>query len=71
MPLAKDQGIRDSDVYCSLCYQNGEFTYNGDLKGFKKISYKGMREKGMSPLTASFFTFMIGFAPRWRAQQCD
>ncbi len=67
MPLAKDPGKPESDKHCSYCYVNGEFTYKGnDVNEFKKISYEGMRKSGMNPLLAKFFTFMIGFAPRWK-----
>ncbi len=67
MPFAKDLGTRDSDRYCSLCFQNGKLCYEGtDLKEFKKICYASMRARGTNPVLASLFTFMIGFAPRWK-----
>jgi hypothetical protein len=67
MPLSKDPGVRESDKYCSYCFKNGKFTYEGsDVEEFKKHSYNGMRENGMNPIMAKIFTWMIGFAPRWK-----
>ncbi len=66
MPFSKDPGTRESDRYCSLCYKNGKFCYEGDLKGFQKLAYEGMRSRGMNPIIAHIFAWSIRFAPRWR-----
>ena len=67
MPFSKDRGIRENDKYCSYCFKNGKLNYEGsDLKVFQKASYKSMVGKGMNPLMAKLFTFLIRFAPRWR-----
>ena len=67
MPFNKDPGKRESDIYCSLCFKDGELLYKGnDLKAFKQVCRRGMAERGINPLLASFYTFLIGFAPRWR-----
>ena len=67
MPFSKDTGIRKSDIYCSLCFKNGQLCYTGsDLKEFQKICYAQMRKNGISFLKAKFFTYMIRFAPRWK-----
>jgi hypothetical protein len=67
MPLNKDPGDSGSEKYCSYCFSDGELVYKGDcLKEFKEMSYKGMRESGMSKIKAKFFTWTIGFAPRWK-----
>lgn len=67
MPLAKDSGPRESDRYCSYCFRKGELCYKGtDLKEFQRQSYNGMRQRGMNPIVARFFTWMVRFAPRWR-----
>jgi hypothetical protein len=67
MPLAKDPGVRTSDKYCSFCFSNGKLCYEGtDLKEFQKASYESMRNKGMNRFLASFYTFLIRFAPRWK-----
>lgn len=66
MPFSKDAGKRENDKYCSYCYKNGDFCYGGDLKGFKKVCYEGMRKGGMNFISAWFFSAMVGFAPRWK-----
>lgn len=67
MPFSKDPGKRESDKYCSLCYKNGKLCYEGnDLKEFKKVAYESMRSRGTNMFLAKFYTFMIGYAPRWK-----
>ena len=67
MPLAKDPGVSGSDKYCSYCFQNGKLVYEGnDVNEFKKLCYQGMVDKGMGKMKAKFFTWMVGFAPRWK-----
>lgn len=68
MPFDKDPGTRENEKYCSLCFKNGKFCYEGGLKGFKKVCYDGMRSRGVNPLVAWFFSQMVGFAPRWKAK---
>lgn len=70
MPLDKDPGPRESDKYCSYCFKDGKLTYEGnDLKEFQQKAYEGMRAKGMGVIQAKLFTFLIRFAPRWKAQK--
>ncbi len=67
MPFAKDPGARESDRYGSLCFQHGAFCYRGnDRKEFQRHCYQAMMEKGMHPVVAAFYTFIIRFAPRWK-----
>lgn len=67
MPFSKDSGKRESEKYCSLCFQNGKLCYEGnDLREFKTICYESMLKRGINPFKATFFTYMIGFAPRWK-----
>jgi hypothetical protein len=66
MPFSKDPGRRENDQYCSYCFKGGKLCYEGDLKGFQKVCYEGMLERGMSPLKAKFFAFLVRFAPRWK-----
>ena len=67
MPFNKDPGQKESDIYCSLCFKGGELIYKGDnVQEFKKICYKGMLERGINKYLAIFYTFLIGFAPRWK-----
>lgn len=67
MPFNKDPGNRESDIYCSLCFQNEELLYKGnDVKEFKNICYQGMLDRGINKYLAKFYAFLIGFAPRWK-----
>lgn len=67
MPFSQDPGQRESDKYCSLCFKNGKLCYEGnDLKEFQRMSYEGMRNRGMGWLKAKVFAYSIRFAPRWR-----
>lgn len=67
MPLSKDPNVSGSDKYCSYCFKDGKLCYEGsDLKEFKKHAYEGMIAKGTNPIMAKFYTWMIGFAPRWK-----
>lgn len=66
MPFKKDTGVRESEQYCSLCFQNGRLNYQGEnLKEFQDIVYKSMRSRGERWLFSRFAVFMIRFAPRW------
>ena len=67
MPFNKDPGKRELDIYCSLCFKNGELLYKGnDVEEFKKICYQGMLDRGINKYLAKLYAFIIGFAPRWR-----
>lgn len=67
MPFDKDPGVRESEDYCSYCFRDGKLCYEGnDLNEFKRVAYKNMRAHGTNPLAAKFYTWMIGFAPRWK-----
>ena len=70
MPFKKDPGNRESGIYCSLCFKNGELIYKGDdLKEFKNICCKSMRERGINKFSAAVYSFLIGFAPRWNKRR--
>lgn len=67
MPFSKDEGIRESSNYCSYCFKNGKLCYEGNnLKEFQKVVYQSMRNRGINPILAAFYTWMIRFAPRWK-----
>ena len=68
MPFTKDTGVRENEHYCSYCFRDRKLCYEGDLKSFQKICYAQMRKDGINPLLATFYTFMIRFAPRWRTK---
>ena len=69
MPFSKDPGTRESEKYCSLCFKDGKFCYEGNLNGFQKVCYESMRQQGMNRIVAACFTWMIRFAPRWNADK--
>lgn len=67
MPFAKDPGVRESPIYCSLCYRDGKLCYDGgNLREFQTIAYEGMLKRGINPFLATFYKWMIAFAPRWK-----
>jgi hypothetical protein len=69
MPLSKDPGVPESDKYCSLCFKDGKFCYEGNnMKEFRREAYKNMIARGVNPLKAQLFAWLIKFAPRWRNQ---
>ena len=67
MPFSKDPVKIESDKYCSYCFSGGKLCYEGnDVNEFKKVCYEKMVQRGMNKIKAKIFTWMIGFAPRWR-----
>ncbi len=69
MPFKKDPkgADRESVGYCSYCYHDGKLAYEGDdLNEFKKAVYTAMISRGENKYKAKLFTFMVGFAPRWK-----
>ena len=70
MPFDQDPGKRTSEKYCSLCYQDGRLNAEGSsLKEFQDQCYRGMKERGLNPLLAKFYAFMIRFAPYWKQRR--
>lgn len=67
MPFKNDKGIRESDIYCSLCFKNGELCYKGnDVNEFSKVVYDNMVATGSNKLWAKFASWSVKFAPRWK-----
>ena len=69
MPFTKDPlgEKRESEKYCSYCFNNGKLCYEGDdVKEFKRGMIDAMVARGENKMKARFFAFMAGFAPRWR-----
>ncbi|MEK7632973.1 MAG: zinc ribbon domain-containing protein [Patescibacteria group bacterium] len=66
MPFSKDPGVRENEKYCSYCFKDGKLVGGDDLKAFQKCTYDAMVAKGMNPLLAKFYAWMIRFAPRWK-----
>lgn len=66
MPLKHDVSQGEDPRYCSYCFKDGKWCYEGDLAGFQRVAYQGMCSQGMHPLKAKLFAWMIRFAPRWK-----
>lgn len=74
MPLSKDpekggshaDGTK-SNLYCSYCYQDGEFFYKGtEVKEFQEFCRQKMIEGGHSKVTSWLFTRGMGRLERWK-----
>ncbi len=56
-----------SSVYCSYCYEQGEFTYKGtDVKEFQEFCRQKMIEGGHNRFTAWLFTRGMRRLKRWK-----
>ncbi len=74
MPISKDPngGGTNADgssnaLYCSYCYQNGEFTYTGtDVKEFQEFCRQKMIESGNNKFMTWLFTRGMKRLGRWR-----
>ena len=73
MPMRKDSkgGGTNADGsinthYCSYCYQNGAFIFDGTVKDFQEVCQKMMIDGGHSKLTAWLFTRGMKRLPRWK-----
>ena len=66
MPFDSDPGKRESERYCSYCFQDGKLCYEWDLTWFKQVCYEWMLKRWIKKPIAKFYTFCVGFAPRWK-----
>lgn len=69
MPFKKDPKgtARETQKYCSYCFENGKLNYEGtDLKEFKRAMTDAITARGESKVKAYLFAYMAGFAPRWK-----
>ena len=73
MPMRKDpeNGGTNTDgsknlEYCSYCYQNGEFTYSGNVKEFQEFCRQKMIESGHSKFMSWIFTRGMKRMKRWK-----
>ena len=73
IPMSKDpQGggtNADSSInitYCSYCYQNGVFTFNGTVTDFQEFCLQKMVESGHSKFLAWLFTRNMKRLERWK-----
>ncbi len=74
MPMSKDpqgggtnaDGSKNSS-YCSYCYQNGAFTFNGTVKEFQEFCRQKMVESGQAKWMAWLFTRGMKRLERWKS----
>ena len=73
MPMKKDtkHGGTNSDgtiseQYCSYCYQNGEFTFNGTVEEMQEFCKSKMIEQGTPKFVAWVFTRGMKRLDRWK-----
>jgi len=73
MLMKKDphQGGTNSDgtlneKYCSYCYQDGTFTFNGTVKDMQSFCKGKMIEQGSPKWMAWLFTLGMSRLERWR-----
>jgi hypothetical protein len=73
MPISKDpqNGGTNSDgskneIYCSYCYQNGTFTFNGTAEEMQEFCKNKMVEQGMSKWLAWLLTRGTKRLGRWK-----
>lgn len=56
-----------SDIYCSYCYQNGKFLYEGtDVKEFQEFCRKKMIESGQGKFMSWLLTRAMSRLSRWK-----
>ena len=74
MPMKQDpqKGGTNADgsknlLYCSYCYQLGEFTFNGTVQEFQEFCRKKMIEAGHSRLLSWLFTRGMKRLVRWKS----
>lgn len=73
MPMSKDPqgGGTNADgskniKYCSYCFQNGAFTYNGTVTEFQEFCRKKMIESGHNKFMAWLLTRGMKRLERWK-----
>jgi hypothetical protein len=55
-----------SHKYCSYCYENGSFTYEGTVADFQEFCRMKMIEGGHSRFTAWLFSRGLKRLERWK-----
>ncbi len=73
MPMDKDpkKGGTNKDgsvneKYCSYCFCDGEFTFNGTVEEFRDFCRKQMQDSGYSKFTSWLFTLNMKRLERWK-----
>lgn len=74
MPMSKDPqgGGKNADgslntIYCSYCYDNGEFRYKGTVQQFQEFCKEKMIEGGHNKFVAWLFTRGMKRLQRWKS----
>lgn len=74
MPMSRDpqKGGSNSDgsknkKFCSYCYQQGSFTFDGSVDEFQEFCRQKMIENGQNKITAWLFTRGMKRLERWKA----
>lgn len=74
MPLKNDPtgGGKNTDgsistKYCGYCYQDGKFTYQGNVKDFQEFCRKKMIEGGHNRIMSWLFTRNMSRLERWKS----
>ena len=55
-----------SGIYCSYCYRDGEFTFNGTVKEMQEFCRRKMIEGGHSKFKVWLFTRGLKRLERWK-----
>ena len=55
-----------NELYCSYCYQNGAFTFDGTVKEFQEFCRQKMVEGGHLKFMAWLFTRGMKRLGRWK-----
>ena len=73
MPMKKDPegGGTNADgsenlTYCSYCYKDGDFVFEGEVKEFQNFCRQKMIEGGHSKIISWLFTRGMGRLSRWK-----
>jgi hypothetical protein len=77
MPLGEDDSLlgtdkdgHKTDEYCVYCYQNGEFTFQGNMEGMAEVCIKPLVESMPGLTEAEARNMMLEVLPtlnRWKA----
>lgn len=55
-----------NEIYCSYCYQNGEFAFNGIVTEFQEFCHHKMVDSGHNRFMAWLFTRGMKRLERWK-----
>ncbi len=55
-----------NEIYCSYCYQNGDFTFHGTVDEYQEFCRQKMIEGGHNRFISWLFTRGMKRLPRWK-----